>query len=223
MTTPNNKNGKSILAQIARRVMQENGFLPDFSPAVLDELVKIQQVNGGTASAIKDLRQLFWASIDNDDSLDLDQLTTSETLPDNNVKIFVAIADVDALVKKSSAIDEHAHQNTTSIYTAGKTFPMLPEKLSTDLTSLNYHEDRPAMVVEMIIDDAGDIKSSDIYQALVSNNAKLAYNAVAAWLEGKEPAPNKAVPVEPALADNLRIQDRVAQKLRSQRYKRGAL
>ena len=88
MTTPNNKNGKSILEQIARRVMLEHGFLPDFSPAALDELTKIQQVNGGTAPAIKDLRQLLWASIDNDDSLDLDQLTAAETLPDNNVKIF---------------------------------------------------------------------------------------------------------------------------------------
>jgi exoribonuclease-2 len=223
MTTSNNKNGKSILEQIAHRVMLEHGFLPDFSPAVLDELAKIQQVNGGTAPVIKDLRQLLWASIDNDDSLDLDQLTVAETLPDNSVKIFVAIADVDALVKKNSETDGHAHQNTTSVYTAGKTFPMLPEKLSTDLTSLNYHEDRLAMVVEMIIDDAGDIKSSDIYHATVNNHAKLAYNAVAAWLEGKEPAPNKAVAVEPALADNLRIQDRVAQKLRSQRYKRGAL
>jgi len=92
----------------------------------------------------------------------MDQLIVAETLPDNNVKIFVAIADVDTLVKKSSAIDEYAHQNTTSIFTAGKTFPMLPEKLSTDITSLNYNEDRPAMGVEMIIDDAGEIKSSDI-------------------------------------------------------------
>jgi len=117
----------------------------------------------------------------------MDQLTVAEILPDNNIKIFVAIADVDVLVKKSSAIDEHDHQNTTSIYTAGKTFPMLPEKLSKDLTSLNYHEDRPAMVVEMIIDDAGDIKSSDIYQALVGNHAKLDYNAITARLERDYP------------------------------------
>ena len=101
MTTPNNKNGKNILEQIARRVMLEHGFLPDFSPAALDELAKIQQVNGGTAPAIKDLRQMLWASIDNDDSLNLDQLTAAEMLPDNSVKIFVAIADVDALVKKT--------------------------------------------------------------------------------------------------------------------------
>ncbi len=154
MTTTNSKNGKSVLEQIARRVMLEHGFQTDFSAAALDELAKIQNGDGGKDITFKDLRQLLWASIDNDDSLDLDQLTVAEVLPDNNVKILVAIADVDALVKKNSAIDGHAHQNTTSVYTAGKIFPMLPERLSTNLTSLNYQEDRPAMVIEMIIDDA---------------------------------------------------------------------
>ena len=223
MTTPNIKNGKSILEQIARRVMVEHGFQTDFSTAALSELAKIQNGDAGKDITFKDLRQLLWASIDNDDSLDLDQLTVAEILPDSSVKILVAVADVDALVKKNSQIDGHAHQNTTSIYTAGKTFPMLPEQLSTNLTSLNYLQDRPAIVVEMIIDDDGEIKSSDIYHATVNNHAKLAYNAVAAWLEGKESTPNKAVAVPPALANNLRIQDRVAQKLRSQRYKSGAL
>ena len=222
-TSPNNKNGKNVLEQIARRVMLEHGFQPDFSVAALDELAKIRNGNEATNVTKKDLRQLLWASIDNDDSLDLDQLTAAEVLPDNNVKILVAVADVDALVKKNSAIDGHAYQNTTSVYTAGKTFPMLPEQLSTNLTSLNYQSDRPATVVEMIIDDAGEIKSSDIYSALVNNHAKLAYNAVAEWLEGKAAAPDKTRPVEPALADNLRIQDRVAQNLRAQRLKRGAL
>jgi exoribonuclease-2 len=202
--------------------MKERGFLPDFSRAALNELEKIQEVDWGAESPRKDLRQLLWASIDNDDSLDLDQLTVAETLPDKTVKILVAVADVDAVVKKNSAIDDHARQNTTSVYTAGKTFPMLPEKLSTDLTSLNYHEDRPAMVIEMIISDGGEMQSSDIYRALVRNHAKLAYNSVAAWLEGKGPAP-EAVAVVPGLAENLRIQDRVAQQLKARRHEHGAL
>ena len=168
------------------------------------------------------MRHLLWASIDNDDSLDLDQLTVAEALPDKRVRILVAVADVDALVKKNSAIDEHARQNTTSVYTAGKIFPMLPERLSTDLTSLNDHEDRPAMVIEMVISEAGKMQSSDIYRALVRNHAKLAYNSVAAWLEGKGPMP-EAVAVVPGLAENLRIQDRVAQKLKAQRHEHGAL
>jgi len=203
--------------------MKEHGFLTDFSRAAFDEVEKIQEVDGGAKAYGKDLRQLLWASIDNDDSLDLDQLTVAEALPDDRVKILVAVADVDALAEKNSAIDEHARQNTTSVYTAGKIFPMLPERLSTDLTSLNYREDRLAIVIEMTISDVGEIQSSDLYHALVRNHAKLAYNGGAAWLEGKVPVPDEAVAVDPSLAENLRIQDRVAQKLRSQRHKRGAL
>ena len=220
MQNTNIKNGKSILEQIARRVMQEHGFLPDFSIAALDELSKIQNSATGTVAIKKDLRQLLWIAIDNDDSRDLDQLTAAELLPGNEVKILVAVADVDTLVKKNSAIDQHAHQNTTSIYTAGKTFPMLPEKLSTNLTSLNYQEDRSAIIVEMTINDAGDIQNSNIYQAIVRNHAKLAYNGVAAWLEGKEAVP---LAINAAITDNLRIQDTVAQKLRVKRHLRGAL
>ena len=222
MLTPPNGRRKGVLERIAYRVMKERGFLPDFSKIVLNELEKMQQVDWGTESPMKDLRQPLWASIDNDDSLDLDQLTVAETLSDKTVKIFVAVADVDALVKKNSAIDEHARQNTTSVYTAGKTFPMLPEKLSTDLTSLNDHEDRPAMVVEMVIGGAGEMHSSDIYRALVRNHAKLAYSSVGTWLEGKGPLP-EAVAVVPGLAENLRIQDRVAQQLKALRHEHGAL
>ena len=222
MSTIRNDRGKGILERIARRVMTERGFLVDFSEAALNEVEKIAQVDWGAKSPWKDLRHLLWASIDNDDSLDLDQLTVAETLPDKTVKILVAVADVDALVKKSSAIDEHARQNTTSVYTAGKIFPMLPEKLSTDLTSLNYHEDRPVIVIEAVISDGGEMQSSDIYRALVRNHAKLAYNSVAAWLEGKGPMP-EAVAVVPGLAENLRIQDRVAQQLKGLRHEHGAL
>jgi len=222
MLTPSNEGRKDILARIARRAMKERGFLTDFSSAALNELEKIHQVDWAAESSIKDLRQLLWASIDNDDSLDLDQLTVAETLSDNTVKILVAVADVDVLVKKNSAIDEHARQNTTSIYTAGKIFPMLPEKLSTDLTSLNDHEDRSAVVVEMVIGDAGDMNSSDFYRALVRNHAKLVYNSVDAWLEGRGPLP-EAVAAVPGLAENLRIQDRVAQRLKALRYEHGAL
>ena len=136
----------------------------------------------------RDMRNLPWASIDNDDSRDLDQLTVAEAMPEGAVKILVAIADVDAIVKQGSAIDDHARQNTTSVYTAAEIFPMLPEKLSTDLTSLGYQEDRPAIVIEMVIGEDGSLRSSDLYGATVRNRAKLAYNSVAAWLEGEGPA-----------------------------------
>ena len=148
---------RAILQSIAHRAMLERGLLPDFSAAVLAELDRMQApagVNGeqvANPSGIGDLTDLPWASIDNDDSRDLDQLTVAEVLPADKVKIRVAVADVDALVKDGSAIDEHARHNTTSVYTAAKIFPMLPEKLSTDLTSLNFAAERLAVVVEMVI------------------------------------------------------------------------
>jgi VacB/RNase II family 3'-5' exoribonuclease len=210
------------LERIARFVMMEKGFLPDFSSDILHELDKIVKPETRAKFPIRDLRDLPWSSIDNDDSLDLDQLTVAETLPDNCVKILVAVADVELLVKRYSAIDGHAQKNTTSIYTAGKVFPMLPERLSTDLTSLNYHQERFAVIIEIIIDPAGDVLRSNIYHGLVRNQAKLAYNSIGSWLEGKAPMPS-AVAAVSGLAENLRIQDRAAQILKSKRHERGAL
>jgi len=213
---------RADLKAIARRAMINRGLLPDFSDTVVAEVGRITSPATDTDSRIRDLRGLLWASIDNDDSLDLDQLTVAESLSDKAVKILVAVADVDALVKKNSAIDDHARENTTTVYTAGKIFPMLPEKLSTDLTSLNDGEDRLAIIIEMVINDAREMQSSDIYRALVRNHAKLAYNSVAAWLEGKGPVP-KAVEAVPGLAENLRIQDHIAQTLKALRHEHGAL
>ena len=170
----------------------------------------------------RDLRLLPWSSIDNDDSLDLDQLTVAQALPDSSVKILVAVADVDGLVRKGSPIDDHAGHNTTSVYTAAQIFPMLPAQLSTDLTSLSDHEDRPAIVIEMVLDADGTLLRSDIYTAAVHNHAKLAYDGVAAWLEGQGPRPSPIGSVE-RLDENLRLQDRVAQELKAFRHEHGAL
>ena len=184
-------NHRAILERIAHRAMLDRGLLPDFSAAALAELGRIQPPAAGDgraadpSSAIRDMRGLLWASIDNDDSRDLDQLTAAEALPDGSVRLLVAVADVASLVAKGSAIDEHARHNTTSVYTAGGIFPMLPDRLSTDLTSLNPGEDRLSVVVEMVIDADGTLRGSDVYRARVSNHAKLAYNSVAAWLDGE--------------------------------------
>ncbi len=160
--------------------------------------------------------------MDNDDSHDLDQLTVAEDMGDGSIKILVAIADVDAVVRKSSAIDGYARQNTTSVYTAAKIFPMLPEKLSTDLTSLNYDSDRKAVVIEMMLTSGGALQSSDVYRALVCNHAKLAYNSVAAWLAGDAQVLPEISSVC-GLAENIRLQDRAARKLKALRYQQGAL
>ena len=168
------------------------------------------------------MRSLLWASIDNDDSRDLDQLTVAQPIGGGTVRILVAISEVDALVKKDSAIDGHAWTNTTSVYTPAGIFPMLPEKLSTDLTSLGEGEERLAIVMDMAIAAGRHRDGSDIYRAVVLNRAKLAYNGVDAWLEGTAPAPPRLAAV-PGLEEQLRIQDRAAQALRRVRNAQGAL
>jgi exoribonuclease-2 len=213
--------GKDELQRIAHEAMLQRGLLPDFSPAVIAETNRITHA-AVSGAAIRDLRGLLWASIDNDDSRDLDQLSVAEPVAGGLAKIRVAIADVDALVKKASAIDGHAWTNTTSVYTAAEIFPMLPEKLSTDLTSLGEGQERLAIVVEMVIAPDGIMTSSDIYRAVVLNRAKLAYNGVAAWLDGTAPAPPKLAAV-PGLDQQFRIQDRTAQALKRVRHAHGAL
>jgi VacB/RNase II family 3'-5' exoribonuclease len=216
------KSDRRDLKSIARRAMIERGLLPDFSAAAMAELARIQTVAADQHSNLRDLTRLLWASIDNDDSRDLDQLTVAEPCPDRSVKILVAIADVDGLVTKDSALDAHAKHNTTSVYTAGDIFPMLPEKLSTDLTSLNEEQDRLAIVTEMVVAEDGTVISSTHFRALVRNHAKLAYNSVAAWLVGTAPAPERIKAVS-GLDEQLRLQDRVAQRLKARRHQCGAL
>jgi VacB/RNase II family 3'-5' exoribonuclease len=218
----NAKSHRDILRRIARRAMIGRGLFPDFSREAIAELERINAPATRTEELTRDLRDLLWCSIDNDDSLDLDQLTVAESMSKDKVKIFVAVADVDAIVRKGSAIDEHARHNTTSVYTAGSIFPMLPEKLSTDLTSLNFDEDRLAVVVEMVIGADGSLMDSDIYRASVRNHAKLAYNSVAAWLEGSESLP-AAVAAVRGLEENLRLQDKAAQSMKNLRHVHGAL
>jgi exoribonuclease-2 len=224
----NDQNHRAILKSIAHRAMLERGLLPDFSSEALAELGRLQipsVTEDGLAKGplgIRDMRNLLWASIDNDDSRDLDQLTVAEAIPADKVKILVAIADVDSSIKNGSAIDEHARQNTTSVYTAAEIFPMLPEKVSTDLTSLNFNEDRLAIVVEMVVSADGSVQESNICKAWVSNHAKLAYNSVAAWLEKKGPIP-EAITAVKGLAENLQMQDQVAQSMKNLRHVHGAL
>jgi VacB/RNase II family 3'-5' exoribonuclease len=208
------------LTTIAREAMIEHGLQPDFSSEAQRQAESTSQPSSKTAPAIRDLRAALWSSIDNDDTRDLDQLVVAEPLDGGAIKIMVAVADVDALVAHGSAIDDHARGNTTSVYTAAKIFPMLPEKLSTDLTSLREGQERLVVVIEMTIGVDGQISASDIYRALVLNRAKLTYNAVAAWLDDNAPPPLSSVT---GLDRQLRLQDQAAQALRRVRFERGAL
>lgn len=210
------------LRAIAHQAMLDRGLEPEMPPAAMQQLKGIQGPALDTEHSLRDLRQLLWCSIDNDHSMDLDQLTVAEKLPSSAVKVLVAIADVDAIVKIASPIDHHASTNTTSVYTAAKIFPMLPERLSTDLTSLGEGEDRLAVVIEMVVAADGSIQDSAVYRALVRNRAKLAYPGVAAWLDGQDKMPEKIAKIT-GLEEQLRMQDQVAQAMRSVRYRHGAL
>jgi exoribonuclease-2 len=220
MSNHSDQSNRAILQRVAVRAMNQRGLLPDFTAKAKAEAagVKSPSANGNDA---RDLRNLLWASIDNDDSRDLDQLTVAEQLPDGKIKVLVAIADVDAVVTGLSAIEDHARHNTTSVYTAAEVFPMLPERLSTDITSLNPDEDRQAIVVEMAVADDGSVSNTSIYRAWVHNRAKLAYHGVAAWLGGG--AAPAALAAVKGLDANLRLQDKAAQLLKDLRRQHGAL
>jgi exoribonuclease-2 len=213
---------RSDLERIAFQAMHERGLLAEFSPAALAEVQALDRGLGPLGAEVRDLRGLLWASIDNDDSRDLDQLTVAEELPAGAARILIAVADVDAKVRQGSALDQHARTNTTSVYTDARIFPMLPERLSTDLTSLNEGEERLALIAEMTVDADGQVSDGRLSRAVVLNRAKLAYGSVAAWLDGRADPPAKVAAVA-ALADKLRLQDRVAQALRQRRHEHGAL
>ncbi|MBS0578626.1 MAG: RNB domain-containing ribonuclease [Proteobacteria bacterium] len=219
---PADNSAQNELKAIAHRAMLDKGLDPDFSPQVADQ---VRRVTGPAAIAgadIRDLRQLLWCSIDNDDSRDLDQLSVAQPLPGGAVRVLVAIADVDAIVAPGTPVDEHARNNTTSVYTPPQIFPMLPERLSTDLTSLADGQARLSIVIDMTVDADGALSAPSIYRASVVNRAKLAYNSVAAWLDGKA-APPAPVTAVAGMDEQLRLQDRVAQALKRVREGQGAL
>jgi exoribonuclease-2 len=212
------------LQKTAKEVMQRRGFQPDFPPQVPQQLAQLKAHPPQLAPArdIRDLRNLLWSSIDNDTSRDLDQIEVAERLSNGDVKIMVGIADVDSFVLKSTPIDQHAARETTTVYAGVRNFPMLPEELSTGLTSLLEDQDRLSVVIEFVVDAGGALKTPSVYRAVVRNKAQLQYNSTGAWLEGKSPVPPK-IASSNDLQLQLKLQDEVAQKLKDQRFQHGAL
>jgi len=211
------------LQAIARQVMIEHGFDPDFPPQVQQELADLKSSPKPSADRdVRDLRSLLWSSIDNDTSRDLDQIEVAEQLSGGDIKVLIGIADVDADVPRNSAIDQHAASQTTTVYTGVRNFSMIPETLSTGLTSLLENQDNAAVIIEYVVSSDGHVKSNDLYRALVRNRAQLTYSGVGAWLESAAPAPPK-VAASSDLQAQLKLQNTVAQALRQQRYQHGAL
>src|SRR5687767_5621883 len=211
------------LRSAATAAMRQHGFEPEFPPEVMAEIRAMDDPSDDSlARGVKDLRNLPWSSIDNRESRDLDQIEAAERLADDTIRILIGVADVDTLVQLGSAADAHASANTTSVYTGVAVFPMLPERLSTDLTSLNEGEDRLAVVIQFDVGADGTLANTTVFRALVHNRAKLTYDAVGMWLEDKGPAP-PAVAAWPELEQQVRLQDEAAQRLRLARVVAGAL
>ena len=207
------------LDRIALRAMVDNGFQPEPPPAVARELAAAA---APAQNGVRDLRRLLWSSIDNVTSKDLDQIEVAEAMVDGAIRLRIGIADVDALVAKGSAVDAHAGENSTSVYTGVSVFPMLPDVLSTDRTSLVEGGERLVVVTDMEIARDGTVRRSEIYRALAVNHAKLDYESVGAWLEGRGPQPDK-VAADDALEEQIWLQDRAAGLLKRRREQAGAL
>ena len=209
--------GMSIsLERVALRAMVDNGFQPEPTPAVGRELAALPR-DRRARDDVRDLRRLRWSSIDNVTSKDLDQIEVAEATADGGIRLRIGIADVDALVPKGSAIDAHAGENTTSVYTGVSVFPMLPDALSTDRTSLVEGGERLVVVTELEIGPRRHrARATTIYRALAVNHAKLDYESVGAWLEGRGPEPDK-VAADDALEAQLWLQDRAAGLLKRHR------
>jgi len=198
----------------ARRAVLEQGFAPDFSADARREAQSLEEKYARKPayfSDVRDLRDLNWSSVDNRESRDLDQVEVAEKLPDGTIRVLVGIADVASLVAKGSAIDAAAARNSSSVYTGVETFPMLPDELSSGLTSLIENADRLVVVIEMDVDGSGAVRRCEVYRALVRNKAKLAYESVGAWLEGDADLPQAAQ--EADLESQVRLQDEAAQRL----------
>lgn len=217
-----NQSSNSDLQQVARQIMIEHGFEPDFPDAAKQQLLHMQPASLLAQGDLRDLRNLPWSSIDNDTSRDLDQIEVIEQLSSGRTRVMIGIADVDAFVPKDCPIDQHAAKETTTVYTGVRIFPMLPDALSTGITSLLEGGDKLSIVIEFTVDEDGTVSTSDIYRAVVRNKAQLTYNAVGAWLENRAAAPAKVADSR-ELQEQLRQQDRVAQALRNQRHQHGAL
>jgi exoribonuclease R len=178
------------LAHAAVEELHEAGFKPEFGRDVQEQVSEIERdiAHWGDAKSAADLRGLGWSSIDNDTSKDLDQIEVAERVP-TGIRLHIAIGDVAAAVEKGSPIDEHAQNQTQTIYTAVKNFPMLPLELSAGLTSLNENEDRLAILMSFTVASNGELLDETVSRSWVRNRAQLAYSRVGPWLDagGNDP------------------------------------
>ena len=207
----------------AEETMRRNGFRSEFGDESREQVVELAHFDlNALAGEAQDLRDTLWSSIDNRTSKDLDQIEWAEQLENGDIRLLVGIADVSAYVAKDTPIDRYAEQNTVTVYTETRIFPMLPEELSTDITSLVEGADRIAVVAEMIVKENGDVPESNFFRAMVRNHAKLDYESVGDWLEGNGETPQRIAEIG-GLEAQIKLQNEAAVRLGDYRARKGAL
>ena len=212
------------LHKIALTAIEQYGFYFVTAKPVIDEINALdsRKLLDAAQDEAKDLRGLLWSSIDDTESLDLDQLEYCERGTSGEIIVKVAIADVDLFVPKESQTDIYAARNGTSVYAGIEVFPLFPNRLSTELTSLLPDVDHGALVIEFSVFPDGEITPGTIYRGIIRNKAKLVYEEIGSWLEGKAGIPESVASV-PDLKEQLELQDEAAERLNKFRIEQGAL
>ncbi|MBW3566250.1 MAG: RNB domain-containing ribonuclease [Acidobacteria bacterium] len=212
---------RQTLFEIARQAMIDRELLPDFSREAMEQVSRLESPPPLDDDA-EDMRSLPWVSIDNDDTIDIDQVSYATTDHNDAIRLYVGIASVDWLVDIGTPVDRHAAHNTTTVYTPVHNFLMIPAELCTDLTSLSENADRMGLVIEMVIETDGTLSFEKVYPARLRNHSKLAYDSLSRWLDEEIPELD-GVTGNSGIEESIRLQDEASRRLFAQRRRLGAL
>ncbi|MEZ0537826.1 ribonuclease R [Caldicellulosiruptoraceae bacterium PP1] len=208
--------GVDILSIIKKYELEE-----EFPDEVLKEIKNIH--DEVTTEDIKDrvdLRHLNTITIDGEDAKDFDDAVSIEKLKNGNYLLGVHIADVSYYVKANTHLDKEAYKRGTSVYLVDRVIPMLPEKLSNGICSLNPNVDRLTFSVMMEIDKNGNVVKHDIFESVIKSKERMTYTNVTKILKRSD---DEVVARYRHLIDDLELMKELALILREKRMKRGAL
>ena len=185
--------GEHLTPDMEVEVALRNNDIPfEFPDEVLTDVDQLPfEVTRGQKKQREDLRHLDFVTIDGEDARDFDDAVYCEKRR-GGYRLFVAIADVANYVQPGLPLDQEAYKRGTSVYFPQYVVPMLPEKLSNGLCSLNPEVDRLVMVCEMNISDQGRIGSYQFFEGLIHSKERLTYTTVGDWVERKEFPRHKA-------------------------------
>lgn len=202
-------------------IAHKYGLPVEFPGEVLAAVASVPDVvNEDDRRGREDLRLLPTVTIDGETAKDFDDAVSVRQESDGKVRLWVSIADVGHYVREGSPVDLEAYERGTSVYFPGKCLPMLPEKLSNGICSLNPAVDRLTMTAEMLFDRDGRRLDSRFYPAVIRSQARLTYTEVAAMLVENDAA---TIDRYPDIYPHLQVMAELAQRLTAMRRRRGSL